>query len=408
MSQGFVNQGPIYTGYTPPTVQTFTSGSGTYTKPAGVLYLRVRMVGGGGGGGGSSTDNTSGAGGTGGSTTFGSSLLTCTGGGGGSGTTGGEGGAGGTATLNSPAYGTATTGSTGSGKLEAEGVLTTYLFNGGAGGQSAFFGGGIGDRALGNLAGNSAPANSGSGGGGASNPAAGGAQSGAGGGAGASIDAIIPSPSATYAYAIGAAGTAGAAGTGGQNGGAGGSGYIEVTEYYQLNTYGELLTFTGTGNTVNTQSPDISQPNLIGTTTNDNAAAGSVGEYISSTVLVGSAVSLTTSTTTNVTSISLTAGDWDVWGVINYALAAGTTITTLTGSINTVSATNPTVPGFGSYVLDVWRSGSEIVGASNLIRPLGTSRISLASTTTVYLLARAAFTVSTMTAYGLIGARRVR
>jgi hypothetical protein len=30
-----------------PTQQVFTSGSGTYTTPSGVRYIRVRMVGGG-------------------------------------------------------------------------------------------------------------------------------------------------------------------------------------------------------------------------------------------------------------------------------------------------------------------------------------------------------------------------
>lgn len=36
-----------------PTVQKFTSGSGTYTTPSGVKWIRVRMVGGVGGPGGS-------------------------------------------------------------------------------------------------------------------------------------------------------------------------------------------------------------------------------------------------------------------------------------------------------------------------------------------------------------------
>ena len=53
-----------------PTIQTFTSGSGTYTTPAGVKYIAIQMVGGGGGGGGSSSNSTGGTGGTGGSTLF--------------------------------------------------------------------------------------------------------------------------------------------------------------------------------------------------------------------------------------------------------------------------------------------------------------------------------------------------
>ena len=57
-----------------PTIQTFTSGSGTYTTPAGVSWIRVIMVGGGGGGGGSGGSASGGNGGTGGNTTFGTTL----------------------------------------------------------------------------------------------------------------------------------------------------------------------------------------------------------------------------------------------------------------------------------------------------------------------------------------------
>jgi hypothetical protein len=218
--------------YVAPTQQRFTSGSGTYTTPAGVLALRVRMVGGGGGGGAGSSNNDGGTGGTGGTTTFGSSLLTCTGGAGGTGTTAGVGGAGGAATLNSPAYGSSWAGGRGSPAWEAQAILTTMLIIGGDGAGSVLFNGGGAGATL-NVAGYDAVANSGGGGGGGANTAGAASQGGRGGGSGASIDAIIASPSATYAYAIGAAGTAGATGTGGFAGGAGSAGYIEVTEYYQ-------------------------------------------------------------------------------------------------------------------------------------------------------------------------------
>ena len=67
-----------------PTVQKFTSGSGTYTTPSGVTWIEVEMVGGGGGGSGSALDSgTAGNGGSGGNTTFGTSLLNAGGGSGG-------------------------------------------------------------------------------------------------------------------------------------------------------------------------------------------------------------------------------------------------------------------------------------------------------------------------------------
>lgn len=147
---------------------------------------------------------------------------------------------------------------------------------------------------------------------------------------------------------------------------------------------------------------------IVGTTTNNNADAGKVGELIESVILVGSAVALTTATTANVTSISLTAGDWDVWGVVNYALAASTVMAGCTGCISNTSATNLTVPGFGSYFQYNLRAGNELVGATNLTLPYGSSRISLSATTTIYLTARANFTTSTMTAFGGLYARRRR
>lgn len=143
---------------------------------------------------------------------------------------------------------------------------------------------------------------------------------------------------------------------------------------------------------------------IVGTTTNNNANAGSVGEFISSTVLQGSAVPLTTFTTTNVTSISLTAGDWDISGNVVYQ-GVGATFTDIQGSISTVSATFPTLPGNGAY----YQIATNFLAGATLGCPVGTVRMSLATTTTVFLLAIGGFTpAGTATAYGFIGARRRR
>lgn len=143
---------------------------------------------------------------------------------------------------------------------------------------------------------------------------------------------------------------------------------------------------------------------IIGTTTNDSAAAGSVGEFISQTVASGSAVPLTTATAANIASISLTAGDWDVWGNIVFSPNAATTIAQLFAAINTTSATLPTSPNGGAFQsLELTFS----TGGRNDLSA-GMTRISVASTTTVYLIGRASFAVNTMSAYGFIGARRVR
>jgi hypothetical protein len=150
--------------------------------------------------------------------------------------------------------------------------------------------------------------------------------------------------------------------------------------------------------------PLLTPGQLNGTTTNDNALAGNVGEFVSSTVLLGAAVPLTTATAANVTSISLTPGDWDVWGTVAYIPGVATTYQSIYAWINTVSATAPTVPDAGA---ENSIAAAMTTGATQIL-PTGMTRISIAVTTTVYLGAYANFGVSTLAAYGFIGARRAR
>ena len=143
---------------------------------------------------------------------------------------------------------------------------------------------------------------------------------------------------------------------------------------------------------------------IIGTTTNDNAAAGSVGEIIESTVLVGSAVSATSTANLDVTSISLTAGVWYVWGIIALYHNAATTTTAEFGWINTTSATQATLPNGGASAYH----RVSLAAGLNMFFPVGQRRISVSGTTTVYLSANITFAVNTMSVYGYIGARRRR
>lgn len=148
-------------------------------------------------------------------------------------------------------------------------------------------------------------------------------------------------------------------------------------------------------------SSGVSSASISGTATNDNAAAGRLGEYLQAQVTVGSAVALTTGVTANVTSISLTAGDWDVTGVIDIHPAATTNINNVTiGS----SATSATIGPQDSSVTDTYQVTSTV----DLSHSIPVQRYSLAAPTTVYLVINATFSVSTLSAYGTIKARRVR
>lgn len=203
---------------TTPTVQRFTSGSGTYTTPSEVKYIRVRMCGGGGGGGARTTNNGT----AGGATSF--STWTANGGALGAAgsvnpTTGGNGGTNGTGTLLARVSGGDGAGS------PAQGGTTSAM--GGAGGANPFGGAGSGGT---NVAGTAAKANTGGGGGGGGST--GGTVSGAGGAAGEYVEFLMTAAQvgASVSYAVGAGGTGGAAGS--VAGADGAAGVIIVEEYY--------------------------------------------------------------------------------------------------------------------------------------------------------------------------------
>lgn len=148
---------------------------------------------------------------------------------------------------------------------------------------------------------------------------------------------------------------------------------------------------------------------IRGTTTNDSASAGFVGETVISNLLTGSAVSLTTATAKTVTSISLTAGDWDVSGAVVFKPGATTSVTIFGSAI---SATTDAVPATigndtGNEVL-IQFAQAAAVPATDFTQVIPRIRVSVASTTTVFLTCKATFTVSTLGAYGTIRARRIR
>lgn len=142
---------------------------------------------------------------------------------------------------------------------------------------------------------------------------------------------------------------------------------------------------------------------IPGTATNDSAAAGKVGEYITNTLAQGSAISLTTNTATDITSVPLTAGDWNCWGQINFAANAATTVNFEIGAISAVSNTLPTnTDGFSQLQL----AGATGINTNYLaIAPM---RFLLSGTTTIYLVAYGTFLVNTLSAYGKIACRRAR
>lgn len=140
---------------------------------------------------------------------------------------------------------------------------------------------------------------------------------------------------------------------------------------------------------------------LLGTATNDTPAAGYIGEPMSASVASGSAISLTTDTSANLTSLSLTAGDWIVQGWAWFNFGGGGSTTVQGAWISTTSATRPTPPTDGQTQTCFTAFGADISVVT------GQKSLRLASTTTVYLGVRSTFAGMTCGAYGLMTARRM-
>lgn len=173
---------------------------------------------------------------------------------------------------------------------------------------------------------------------------------------------------------------------------------------------------TGTGDFVGSISPTLVTPTLgaatatsisfspttggqIGTTAADNASSGIVGEVISSNIASGSPVSCSTNTPRNLTSISLTAGDWDVYMNAN-AISSANVMSAIECGINTTSATFPDA----SNTFTIVHNTSAVTQLSGYVR----SRINVSITTTVYGVVQVNFTSGTATASGNLFARRAR
>jgi len=145
---------------------------------------------------------------------------------------------------------------------------------------------------------------------------------------------------------------------------------------------------------------------IPGTTINDNASAGKVGEFLSTTLAGGSAISLSASVAATIVSHAFTAGDWDITCDLYSYPAASTVISSWYGSISTSTNTLDFTPG----ALQTSLVGFTATPAGGyLTLHIGPIRASLNGTTTYYCVTQQnTIEVSTSSAYGIIRGRRVR
>lgn len=186
--------------------------------------------------------------------------------------------------------------------------------------------------------------------------------------------------------------------------GSGGDQYISGTSgdgVIWLSSGAKLLASTDGGVSVVFQLDSTSGLVASGTTTNNNAAAGKIGEYISSFVAPGSAVSLTNAGVHNITTIALTAGDWDLTGLITFNEGSATVTERLAG----ITGTSATISLDGTEGYNGYQTTT--LTTKNTVT-LSRQRASLSGSLTIYICAKATFSAGTVTASGFITARRVR
>lgn len=161
--------------------------------------------------------------------------------------------------------------------------------------------------------------------------------------------------------------------------------------------------FGATANGTNVATFSSAGVSILGTTTNGNAAAGYVGQQIES--VISTFTNYPTSTQFgDLTSISLTAGDWDVSAMIEATLNGATLTGDMRLGISTTAGNSTTGLVQGTNLVNMIQANT--LYDSPAVIPV--YRISLTATTTVYLKYRAAFSAGTPQATGRISARRMR
>jgi len=142
----------------------------------------------------------------------------------------------------------------------------------------------------------------------------------------------------------------------------------------------------------------------FGVTNGSDAAAGIVGEVVQT--LITTLVNLPANTATNVGSIALTPGDWDVCGELWLQMPAAAAGTQIYAGLTPTSAVMPTAPALatGRNV----QTGTFPISSQAYALPVGPVRASIASTTTYYLVGQINASSGVGGGTGKIWARRRR
>lgn len=167
---------------------------------------------------------------------------------------------------------------------------------------------------------------------------------------------------------------------------------------------GILVTNSGGAPSISSTAPvglTLPQPLIVGVTNGSNAASGDVGEFISSVIPSTSSLSVSNNVPMDITSISLPAGDWDVYGNASFT-ATAVSHAQMNAWISLVSSTVTDKSLTTSITQDVVALSFLVSGTVPFFRA------SLSVTTTIYLSSFSGFSAGSMTVCGGIHARRAR
>jgi hypothetical protein len=171
-------------------------------------------------------------------------------------------------------------------------------------------------------------------------------------------------------------------------------------------TYGKFSIFPISG--TNWTYSVVAAGQLAGTTTNDNASAGNVGEFITASKNLANARQATTNSSTTITSVALTPGDWDCTGIMSQSISSTTTVQALSASLGGTDGVIGTQGTDGVTTEQSTEVSAILYGANGRDLRVGPVRESLSGNTTIYLVSGASFLTSQLWTYGDIRCRRAR
>lgn len=177
----------------------------------------------------------------------------------------------------------------------------------------------------------------------------------------------------------------------------------DSSELTSIDYGGRLLYFDDGGTVALDYSTASAGVKVSGTQTNDNAASGIVGEYVSSADASGQSFPASTNYG-DATSLALTPGDWDVTSNVLIQLNGAV----ITGSIITGISTTSGNSGAGLLEGNNRSDAPAPTATNSTMAAVPVYRVSIASPTTVYLKVFASYTGGPPLYFYRLSARRAR